>query len=308
MRNPFAVFGPSAGLNNIADPLNLKAEERQKCLDVDIDKYGGEHRRQHGSTLLLSGAYKSVWSNGRICLAVYSGDLVRIDDDFGGHTVLRADVGPNPMCFEDCAGTGIVYYSNNYVIGYILGGVSYTMDSTTVPDRVDTFPGHLIAYFALRLWIAVGNVIWFTDPSPKFYFNSINKSENFIVRKGPIALMKPVEDGLFIADGSTWYMPGTNPKKPIAPMQFICDYDAIPGAVSQYPIDMEIMSEDGSATSGKAIIWESTKGLRYGMKGGLSGNLTRKRFAQPENITRGAVLHRNSDDGFNQLLCTMQSI
>lgn len=306
-RNVFTDFTNSKGLNTVADPLQLSPQERQTCKDIDIDKNGREWRRASGSVLKLAGNYQNGWSNGKICLATIGTSLVRLADAMTSvQTVLRTNIGYGKMVYDDCAGTGIIYYTNGVVIGFIKDGVSYTLDSTTVPDRVDTSPGHLICYAFNRLWIAVDNVIYFTDPSPIFYFNRINKAENFIQRKGIITLMKPVEDGIFIADGSTWFMSGHNPKAPGA-MQFVCDYNAIPYMVTQNPIDAEILSEDGAITSGKMIFWGSEKGIRYGMKGGISGNLTRKRYKMPATPLKGVCLHMNREDGFNQLINIIQN-
>lgn len=301
-RKPYADYRNFKGENTLSDPLALKASELQSAMDIDIDIDKSAHRKKNGNTLLLAGVYRNVWSNGQIFLCTQNGNLYYINDDLATLTLLRADVGDNDMSYVDVAGTGIVYYSNLAVIGYIKDFRSYVMGPTAVRDRVDTFPMYPLEYFGNRLWGFVGDVLWRTDPDQLFYFNRIDPEQGFIQRKGPGTLLKAVRDGLYIADGSHYFI--RNAGRKADNFEFICDYNAIPGAVTQNLVDVEMISEDGSLTTGKAHFWMTEKGLRYGMDGGISINLTRKRLKMPL-VYRGAILHRDNDEAFNQLITSL---
>lgn len=304
MRKPFAEYRAFIGERNVGDPLAFKAGEVQEAFDIDFDIDRYAHRKQHGSTLLIAGIYDNLWSNGKICLCTQNGNLYRLHEDFTTLTLLRADVGDNPMSYCDVAGTGIVYYSNGAVIGYVRDGQNYVMPSTTVRDRINTPPMYPIEYFGNRLWGFVGDVLIKTDPDQLFLFNRVNMEGGFYQRKGQGTLLKAVQDGLYIADGSHWFI--ANAGREAESIRFICDYDAITGMVTQNPVDVETITTEGTLSSGKGHLWVTEKGIRYGLAGGISGNFTRKRISIPASV-RGACLHRNDDDGFNQFIAVLRN-
>ena len=304
-RKPFAIYKNFTGMNDVSDPLALKDSDVRIAQDVDIDIDRNAWRKTNGNTLLtaLSGEFPDIWSNGKIMLATENGNLIRIRDDMSTKDILRYDIGDSPMSFVDPAGIGIVYYSNLTAIGYVKNFQSYVMASTTERDRVDTFPMYPIEYFANRLWGFVGDVLWRTDPDQLFYFNRINPEQGFIQRKGHGTLLKAVKDGLYIADGAHWFFANAGRKEEA--MDFLCNYDAIPGAVTQDTVDMEIITPEGQFTSGKAHLWMTERGIRYGMNGGISRNLTRSRIKIPKSAS-GAMIHRNDDDAFNQIITSLR--
>lgn len=305
MRKPFAEYKEFRGENTVSDSLALKDGEVQVVTDIDFDIDRGAHRKQLGSILRIAGIYDNIWSNGKIMLATdNNGDLLRIFEN-DTTAVLRSNVGTAPMSYVDVAGTGLIYYSNKIVIGYIRDGVSNVMTSTTVSDRVDTFPMYPIEYFGNRLWGFVGDILWMTDPDPLFYFNRINLEKNFIQRKGVGTLLKAVQDGLFIADGSHYFI--GNAGRQDMSINFLCDYDAIPGISTQNPIDIEVfVGEDSQLLSGKAHLWVTEKGIRYGMSGGISGNLTRKRIVMPSGTISGACIVIDTNEQFNRFVAVMR--
>lgn len=306
MRKPFATYQEFRGENSVSeDKTALKKGELQEAYDIDIDIDKSASNKQHGTTLLISGVYDNLWSNNDFCFCTQNGNLYQVNEDFSTLTLLRENVGDNPMSYCDIAGTGIVYYSNLHVIGYIKNGTSYVMASTTERDRVDTFPMYPIEYFGNRLWGFVGDVLWMTDPDPLFYFNRINLESNFIQRKAPGTLLKAVHDGLYVAAGSHWFF--RNAGRSADSVEFICDYDAIPGTETQNPVDIEVINEDGKMTSGKGHLWWTEKGLRYGLSGGLSGNITRKRVNMPSGVYRGASLHRDDNEAYNRLITSLRT-
>ena len=304
MKKPFAEYKAFKGENTVSDSLALKKGEVQSALDIDFDIDRGGHRKQLGSVLALAGIYDNIWSNGTIMLATdSSGDLLRIFEDLTTE-VLRSDVGTAPMSYVDPAGIGVIYYSNKIVIGYVKHGVSYVMGSTSIRDKIDTFPMYPIEYFGNRLWGFVDNVLWRTDPDELFYFNRITEDEGFYQRKGTGTLLKAVKDGLYIADGSHHFIRNAGRKE--EEWDWLCSYDAIPNTATQDPVDLEVFYENTEqVVSGKGHIWITDKGFRFGLSGGISGNLSRKQIVMPDGIIRGASLHISNDERFNRFIVSL---
>lgn len=309
MREHFATYEKLAGLNNaVSSPRDLAVNELQQADDVDIDLKGRISRKAAGTVQVLAGDYKNLFSNGRIMMGTIAGNLVQLDINSDGNFysvgVLRSGVGDYDMSYADIAGTGIIYYSNGSVIGYIKNFQSYIMASTTVRDTVDTFPMYPIEYFGNRLWGFVGDVLWKTDPDQLLYFNRINPEQGFYQRKGAGTLLKAVHDGLYFADGSHWFLKNAGRKEENT--EFICDYDAIPGTATQEVVDMEILAPGGQSASGKGHIWATERGIRAGLSGGTSWNLTRMRLKMPSAI-KGASLHRGDNDLLNQYIVVVKN-
>lgn len=305
MRKPFAEYKNFTGERTVGDPYSFKPGELITATDIDFDADRYAHRKKNGCTLLIAGVFDNLWGNNKICLGTQNGNLYYLNDDFATLTLLRANVGYNPMSYVEPAGTGIVYYSNNVVIGYVKNHRSYIMPSTTVRDRYDTPPMYPIEYFGNRLWGFIGDVLVRTDPDQLFLFNRVDKESGFYQRKGPGTLLKAVKDGLYIADGSHWFIANAG-RKDESMSDRICDYDAIPGTATQNSVDVEVISQEGGLTSGKGHLWATEKGIRYGLSGGVSGNFTRKKTEMPAAVYRGASLYRDDDEQFNQFILTLE--
>jgi len=322
MNKPFAEYKNFTGENTVSDPFALKPTELLQAINIDFDINRMAHVKKHGSFLKTAGVFNNLWSNGKIILFTRDGNLYLLGPDLTTITLLREDVTDQPMSYVDPVGTGIVYYSNLRVIGYIQNLTNYLLPPTTVPNRIDTPPMYPIEYFANRLWGFVGNVLIRTDPDPLFVFNSVNMGAGptppstlfpqggggdmpgFYQRKGIGTLLKAVQDGLFFADGNHWFL--KNAGRENEALDYLCEYDAIPGTATQNPVDIEVIMEDGSRATGKGHIWTSQRGIRFGLNGGVSGNFSRKRINIPRSSS-GASLYRGDNDRYNQYITVVHT-
>jgi len=290
------------GINNLADPLDLKTTELTEGMNVDLDAQGRLKRRV-GQALLSAGNYHNLWSNGKTCLLTEGGILKRLHDDFTTKTVIRSGVGYSRMSYVEPMGSGMIYYSNGAVIGYIKDNVGYTLDVPAIRDKAETPAGQLIEYYNHRLYVASGSNLFYTDPDIGLYFNRIDMKSNVIPRAGYITLLKAVQGGIYIADGSTWFLSGSDPTQMNA--VFLAPYDAKIGTASQDLLDVQTFFPGGEMQSGKAVMWVSERGFCAGFNGGLFKNLSEKTYGMP-SAERGSSLHRQKN-GYNQFISILSN-
>lgn len=106
------------GLNNVLRPERTP-QEYLKCADnVDIDKSGGIQKRK-GYSLVSSGSWHSVWSDGPYCFGVKGGDLVSISTDYSTQ-VIKAGMGESPVSYFRL--DDLVYFSSESFNGVIENG------------------------------------------------------------------------------------------------------------------------------------------------------------------------------------------
>lgn len=105
-----------SGVNNVLRPERVDPKYLTKALNVDIDKSGGLKKRL-GYSLLDSGDYHSLWSEGSNCFAVKGTDLVRIKDDQSVE-VLKSNV-TSSLSFAEFEGTP--YFTGEGQSGIISG-------------------------------------------------------------------------------------------------------------------------------------------------------------------------------------------
>lgn len=126
----------SAGWVN-KDPRSQSSQltaELVSAVNIDIDDSGKLITRS-GTTLRLAGSYTSLWSDGRVTLAVSGGSLKRIWPDFTT-TTLRTNIGPDVryISLDDR-----VYWSDGLnSCGVIDSGIARTWGIDHVPVKALT--------------------------------------------------------------------------------------------------------------------------------------------------------------------------
>ena len=105
-----------AGLNNVLRPERTDPKYLKEATNIDIDKSGGIKKRL-GYSLVESGDYHSLWSDGSDCLAVKDETLVRINSDLSTDTILTGVT--SSLSFDKIGGK--VYFTGTSVNGCIEG-------------------------------------------------------------------------------------------------------------------------------------------------------------------------------------------
>lgn len=161
-------------------------------------------------------------------------------------------------------------------------------------------PGQIVRYGNGRLWVAVGNVVWYSDP---LYYGQTRRSSNFITFSDNIDVMEyPNEgdgSGLFVAAGKrTYFIAGQNPKE--MQLRIVHPFGAVRGTGATVPgawFDPQL--------GGNVAYWMDSEGsLVLGLAGGAIRPLTSDIYLAPV-ADSGATLVREID-GLRQIITNLR--
>lgn len=105
-----------------------------------------------------------------------------------------------------------LYYSGVGTLGftYTISNVSDLIDPLRF-FNVDAAPlGHICRYYRGRMYIASGNVLWYSEP---FQYEQFRLDSNYFEFPEEIREVMPVEDGLWIGSDKLYYLSGEEPDK-----------------------------------------------------------------------------------------------
>lgn len=100
---------------------------------------------------------------------------------------------------------GIAVTNSTYVI-------TDQRDNITPIRTFNLYPppkGHIVKYYRGRLYIAEDNVLWYSEP---FQYEHFKLDSNYFEFPERIKEIMPVEDGIWIASDSLYYLSGTQPE------------------------------------------------------------------------------------------------
>lgn len=278
------VLRGSSGLNNKADPVRLRydnetgIQELAVAKDVDIGDTGRISRRKGYLQVLSLSDCHSIYNAGSYCVFVHSDALAILEKDYSYTNIRNVTVGARVSYaqVEDK-----VYYCNGYENGYVENRVSYPwvgsdyVGPTTTKTFSDPPVGSIVELHSGRIYIAVANVVWYTEP---FAYSWVNMAEDFIPFESKVRMIKAVSDGLWVSDSNkTYFLSGKSPKE--FEFTVVANYPATEGtACDAFDID-----------ESKAIVWTSTEGICMGLSSGKFKNLTRHKLWYPDSV-KGAGL------------------
>lgn len=157
--------------------------------------------------------------------------------------------------------------------------------------------GHMLALHQNRLYVAVGNVIYYSEA---YNYGLTDLTKNFIMLPGRVTLLAPEPQGIFVSaeKDKTYYMAGSDPEK--FSMVVKAPYAAIENTATR--VDQEMF---GEGANGEVWIWASHKGICSGVIGGTFRNLTKGKYAIPTGAI-GSAIYRQKD-GISQYLGIIHS-
>lgn len=268
------------GLNNIDDPSTLTIADLTVLQNADVDD-SKRLRRRRGRTSLVAGSLHSLWSDGKTCLVVKAGDLYSVDETWS-LTLVRARVGDSRMSYTVINET--IFYANGLVIGAVKNRAALTIPplSTSAPSyKTALFPAQFIEHHGARLYLATGNVIWFTDAISYFV---IDRKQNFYLFESDVRMVRSVGTGLYISDSEgVWWYEGLSPKK--SQRRKVVDYPAV--MYSDTLIEANLVK---SEMQGFAAVWVGS-GIHIGLPDGSVINAVQGRYEVPDAVY-GAPLVR----------------
>jgi len=163
---------------------------------------------------------------------------------------------------------------------------------------MDKMPaGHMLAFHQNRLYVAVDNIIYYSEP---YNYGITDISKNFIMLPSRVTLMAPEPQGLFVSakDDKTYYVSGQDPAK--FSMVEKADYPANENTQARIDLDMF-----GEGVGGEVWVWASKRGICSGIIGGSFRNLTKGKYAIPTGAVGSAIFSQK--DGISQYLGIIHS-
>jgi hypothetical protein len=141
----------------------------------------------------------SLWSHNDNCFFMKDDGLYRLDSAWN---LILLQNGFNQQVMNYTYGYDKIFFTNNTTIGYIEGNTL-----SFLPPAVDLFKrsmpaGHLIECYNHCLYVAVGNIIYCSDPTYLFQYDI---RHNLLTFPSRITMLKAVDDGLWVSDMENIY-------------------------------------------------------------------------------------------------------
>jgi hypothetical protein len=128
-------------------------------------------------------------------------------------------------------------------------------------------PGTSIAHCKGRMYSALGNVLYYSEP---LWYGLCSLNTNFQMFPAPITLLVAVPDGLFVCADKTYFYAGADSQDPL---RVVAPYGAVANSASLIPNSTDVM-------------WLSTRGL---VRAATDGSL--------KALTEGAIAMQFAGDG-----------
>lgn len=155
--------------------------------------------------------------------------------------------------------------------------------------------GTIVREFGGRLYIAVGNYLYYTE----IYSAEMINPYNFLPFEHPITMIAPYNQGILVGTTNATYMlQGMSPE----PQPFLRTMTAPYGVIKGTAAYVSIKHENGQ----NGWLWASTRGVCFSNEDGLLLNLTEKRFQYPypDSLEGAGIVFYH--DGFATYVVTLQ--
>ena len=300
MSTPVRILSGGMGLNTVVDPIRLPFDPETGISDlavavnVTVDETGCLSRR-NGYLKVRDESSHSLFCDGGDCLFVSGDTLYRLLPDYSVETVRTGFTEWDRMAYVQV--NNDIYYSNSVELGIVRsGGVpeNWVAQPYVGPETNRVFdgprPGTHLAFAFGRIFVADGDVLWWSEP---FGFAWFDRTRNFIQFPRRIVMVKAVAGGLYVSDEKhTYFLRGTDPK------EFIQVTAAgFPALEWSEAIDLVEGFDIGVPDPGLCALWASREGACMGTPGGVVVNLNKKKVIYPEQGSWGAGLLR----GYNYI-------
>ena len=284
------------GLANKYDPAGVKFDPNSgvaflsEAYNVDLDIRGRVSRRLGFESTDITSSCHSLFFGGTECVGVIGSSLSAIGEDLTARA-LRTVSANNLMSYAQVGDS--ILYMNGAQKGVVKEGASwdYEMpDNIRYPDTdrvfIDPPIGHIVRVHSGRVYIAVGNALWYSEP---FAPNLFRQGTNWVMFPGKITMIAPVIGGLFVSTANKiYFLLGNNPKE--FTQQVVAHYPAIEGT------DVEV---DGIAVLAGELshmpmqMFTTANGICVGLADGRLMNLTFETLDYPKAV-RGSAVYTGS--------------
>ncbi len=284
MGKPLSIFKRTTGLNKKQTDAYLDYNiesgitELSEAVNIDINDKG-KIKRRAGYVSIDSGDWHSIKGFGDFGLGV-SGDSLYIIHGDGVTTGIRSGLTEDRK-MEYAQVKDRIFYCNGHENGVVIGSVSWTWVSTTLPTTpgvkydmryFSSAPvGEFVSYLSGRVYVARGNTLFYSLPWAWYWFNL---GADFIPFDSSINMLCPTSEGMFVGtDNGLVFLRGLNPSE--------AELRKIDNSIAVKYTNVEINPRkfvDGTSLSGKTWMWLSDKGICVGSGEGVVHNLTQERL------------------------------
>jgi len=295
------TFKRFSGINNVDELHRLPSKQDQVgytysdmavMQNIDISNQFALSTRQ-GSDLKLAGTdMHSLWSDGSVGLFVDYDSLYRLLDDYTSALLLSGLNIAARMSYASVADR--VYLTNGYIIRYYKDSQIYSIPVPTAGYKLPLPAGQYILYYKGRLYVASGKILYIADALCDHY----DIRTGYRVFKNDITILAATDSGIYVADGSTWYMQGEAPED--FKIVKVLDVDAVPNTAITVKGDYF----DDEVADGNVVIWTSTEGICMGNNSGKVRFLSQDRYVLNGNRSGSAALRKM--DGQNHYIVTLE--
>jgi hypothetical protein len=286
-----------SGIDNVNVPTDLEQINDsghtyffQKAENLDLTNKKNMRRRDGYRIVASLTDLHSLWSDGDNCFFMDADKLYRLNADMT-HTLLLPGFALRPMNYAMVYGK--CYFTNGSEIGWIDdNGVS------ALPSPTDNFkqpmpPGHLLEFYNQSLYVAVGNILYCSDPTIPAQYDI---RHGLIPFKSKITMLKAVDDGLWVSDSEKIYFLQGSTNRDFTVLNRMNVPVLERSAVT---IDGRYLGTD---SVGKSILMLTSRGICIGSNGGNFLIPTKDRYHGSEFfIVRDAYV-RISDNRFQYLV------
>lgn len=271
------------GIDNTSDLASVSIQHKgggiffREIDNVDIDDAGKPHRRPgYGSSIYIGAYVRSIWANDDIFLFPDGTTFNKLNDD-GTIIALITDVdATDPFCFVEHG--GIVYFSNNSIVGYIdvKTGLPYPFPTPSLPPirtmdkgevvmidnpalkfKIKMVGGHILEWYNSRLLAANGANLFFSDSTVP---TMMDRRKNALAFKGRLTMVKAVDSGIYVGDSEAVYYEHGTDMSSVTEFRKL-DIPAIEG--------MSVVAPVRGKTTKKTAYWMTEKGLYAGYNDGI---------------------------------------
>lgn len=265
-----------SGLNTIDPPERLlPGEDRAYPLrvaeNVILDDTKALFIRPGTSRKLSIAGAHSLWANQVETIALYVRDdaLYSLSEAGGVYsaTLIRSGLSSGfKMSYAELF--NMIFYTNNVQIGYL----DRNLLDHAIPEPDREFKaalpaGQFIEYYRGRMYVAVDNVLWFSDPGAPF---RVDLRHGFIQLESTIRLLRAVDYGIYLSDEENiYFLDGLSPKE--GNMKLAKPYPAIPYTDDTF----NGQSYANGDIAGKIAMFITREGVCIGTSTGEVRNITK---------------------------------
>lgn len=164
---------------------------------------------------------------------------------------------------------------------------------------VKPIPGQCIAHHKGRLWVASGNVVWFTDAKSPHW---LRPEQGYYQFESRVSMLGAAEDGLYVGlYDRVYFLQGTDPEK--MTQRPVSSVGAVPGSATEIPYDV-FLGDSGFPTR-QCAWWDREGFLCIGKPGGILIRPTKPRYSAGESA--GGSMTYRADSGLRQLVTALST-